>query len=240
MGNSNVGNRGRRLRISSVGLAIVLAATSLALAAKLTSRALTVSRSGGENVRKTQNGDKIGTLLEGATVEVLEQDGSWVRFRLEGWIWGPSLDGFQEDEEEEEEVAGPVRGRESREARPALQIHLAEVKKLINDDYGVFYGMSIDKDLSQLVVRLRVRNITREALERRQMAVQREVVGILESSVEFTSVRIETNRPDGSGQVGVELAVNEVDDIDVDGDETLKEWKQHTRLSSDSGKTWSR
>ena len=72
------------------------------------------------------------------------------------------------------------------------------------------------------------------------MAVQREVVGILESSVEFTSVRIETNRPDGSGQVGVELAVNEVDDIDVDGDETLKEWKQHTRLSSDSGKTWSR
>ena len=94
MGNSNVGNRGRRLRISSVGLAIVLAATSLALAAKLTSRALTVSRSGGENVRKTQNGDKIGTLLEGATVEVLEQDGSWVRFRLEGWIWGPSLGRF--------------------------------------------------------------------------------------------------------------------------------------------------
>ena len=239
-GNSNIGKTGRRLRISSAGLAIVLAATSLALAAKLTSsRALTVSRSGGENIRKTQNGDKIGTLLEGATVEVLEQDGSWIRFRLEGWIWGPSLDGFREEEEEEEE-ARPFRGRESREARPALQVHLPEVKKLINDDYGVFYGMSIDKDLSQLVVRLRVRNITREALERRQMAVQGKVAGILEDSVEFTSVRIETNRPDGSGQVGLELAVTELDDIDVDGDETLEEWKQHTRLSSDGGKTWSR
>ena len=48
-----------------------------------------------ENLRESPNGKKIGTLLEGAALDTLEVDGRWVRVRVEGWVWGPSLDGFE-------------------------------------------------------------------------------------------------------------------------------------------------
>ena len=79
--------------------------------------------------------------------------------------------------------------------------------------------------------------ISREALEVRQMRVQREVVrGLEDADLEFKSVRIETNRPDGSGEVGVEVAVTKRADIDAEDD--VDKWKTRSRISTDGGKTW--
>ena len=228
----------RRFR-NGIALAVLtLVGTCIGLsAAKLTgSGILSVSRKGGESILESQNGDEIGTLLKGTEIELLERDGKWVRFRLEGWIWGGSLEGFEE-EAAEEERADPV--VERRKPRPALQKHLPKIKKAINE-YGVFYGIGLDSDLGELIVRFRVSGISRGALEHRQMSVQREVVTILEESVEFRIVRVETNRPDGSGQVGVEIAVTDVGDIRTGEAEDVAEWKSRTRISTDSGQTWSR
>jgi hypothetical protein len=253
--------------LSGRGIAWILvtvAGTSLALsAAKSTgSGRLAVSQKGGESILAGQSGENIGTLRGGTVVEILEQDGKWVRFRLEGWIWGPSLDGFEEEAlvEEEAVAAGTAEGgravsRERRKPRAALQKHLPAIKRTINDQYGVFYGISLDRELSELVVRFRVPPISREALERRQLAVQREVARIMAAEregegedaaeVEFRSIRVETNRPDGSGEVGLEIAVTAAADIDsgdagaVDAS-TVAEWKKSTRISSDRGQSWSR
>ncbi len=43
-----------------------------------------------ENLRLSPNGTKVGELVEGAELEVLEDRGAWVRVRLEGWIWKAS------------------------------------------------------------------------------------------------------------------------------------------------------
>jgi len=234
---------------------VTVAGTSLTLsAAKLTGPGrLAVSQKGGENILAGQSGEYIGTLRGGTVVEVLEQDGKWVRFRLEGWIWGPSLDGFEEEAALEEATAEEAVVKEEstrREPRAAIQNHLPRIKKTINDQYGVFYGIGVDSDLGELVVRFRVPRISREALEQRQLMVQREVARFLEGEVEFRRIRVETNRPDGSGQVGLEIAVTAVADIDTDDidtddggtvDEgTVEEWKKVTRISSDSGQSWSR
>ena len=48
-----------------------------------------------ENIRAAPEGRHIGTLLEGATIEEGGRDGRWVKFQLEAWIWGPSLEGYQ-------------------------------------------------------------------------------------------------------------------------------------------------
>ncbi len=242
----------RHRRRTARGIAWILvtvAGTSLTLsAAKLTGGRLAVSQKGGENILAGQSGEYIGTLRGGTVVEVLEQDGKWVRFRLEGWIWGPSLDGFEEEAALEEATAEEAVVEEestAREPRAAIQNHLPRIKKTINDQYGVFYGIGVDHDLGELVVRFRVPRISREALEHRQLAVQREVVRILEGEVEFRRIRVETNRPDGSGQVGLEIAVTAVADIDADDggtvdEDTVEEWKKLTRISSDSGQSWSR
>ena len=52
-----------------------------------------------ENIRSSPNGEQIGTLVKGVEVEELEQEGKWVRINVEGWIWGPSLRGFEPGEE---------------------------------------------------------------------------------------------------------------------------------------------
>ena len=70
------------------------------------------------------------------------------------------------------------------------------------------------------------------------MRVQHAVLMLLADDVEFESLRIVTNRPDGSGEVGAEMVVTEVDDIRrVDG-QNLALWRQLTRRSTDGGKTW--
>lgn len=178
------------------------------------------------------DGARIGTLLKGAQLRKVGQEGKWVRLQVEGWIWGPALEGFAEERE-------PA-SRQGEPARLPLQEHLPKIKRLVNEKYGAFYGLSLDADLRQVVVRLRVKDIGREALERRQMGVQREVLAILEGQMEFAGIRVESNRPDGSGQVGAEIAQTTVEAIRRHGQGEVEEWKAHTRISVDGGKTWSR
>ena len=64
-----------------------------------------------ENMRDAPNGRKVGTLLEGTEIEEISRDGKWVRFRFEGWIWGPSLEGFVEERPREEAAAAECRSR---------------------------------------------------------------------------------------------------------------------------------
>ena len=200
-----------------------------------------------ENIRSSPDGERIGTLVKGIEVEELERQGKWVRINVEGWIWGPSLRGFEQGVEEEaaERLGEPDRKEEEsarepvvrRPARATLHRHTAAAARIVDPEFGDFYGISLDGDLGELVIRFKVTGISREALEVRQMRVQREVVRALEGEdLEFKSVRIETNRPDGSGEVGVEVAVTERAGIDA-GDDVAK-WKARTRISSDGGKTW--
>lgn len=217
-------------RLWWVAAVLVLSSCLIALGARRVRDGVLTIELSVENFRDAPNGKKLGTLLQGTEIEKISEDGKWVRFRVEGWVWGPSLEGYEEEEPEEEREAAP---------RLPLQDAQPRIKRFINDKYGVFYSLDLDEDLQRLSVRLRVQSIEREALERRQMAVQREVLKILEGEVEFDAIRIETNRPDGTGQVGAELAETRAEDVRRYAGGEVAEWKAHTRVSTDGGKTWS-
>ncbi len=210
---------------------MVVCFTFAVLAAKVRDRDESiVVKSSVENFRDAPNGKRLGTLLENVEIERISQEGKWVRFRVEGWIWGPSLEGFEMNiVTEEDNEPSP---------RMPLQDNLPRLKRFVNDKHGLFYGVSIDEDLDRLVVRFRVRDLEREALERRQMTVQAGVLDILEGKIEFATIRVETNRPDGSGEVGVEIAETAVSHVRELADGTAESWKEHTRISSDGGETW--
>ena len=233
----------RRL-LAPVPVVLSLAASGTVTAAAavqiFASRALEVEKPE-ENIRANPEGRQIGTLLEGARIEEVDRDGKWVKFRIEAWIWGPSLEGW------EERRAEPVRKAEAeedddedaaRKPREALAVHLEDVRELVEDGFGRFYGMRLDTDMEQVQIRFRVRDLEREALERRQMKVQHAVWELLRDKVEFESLRVETNRPDGSGEVGVEQASTDVADIRRIEGKDFRLWRQTTRRSSDGGETW--
>ena len=221
-------------RLWGGALGLVLASCLVVLGAKIRQEGILTVEESVENFRSAPNGRKLGTLLQGTEVEKISQEGKWVRFRVEGWVWGPSLEGFKQEKERQESGEG--------EEAPQLplQDNLPRIKRFVNEKHGAFYGIDLDEDLKRLSVRFRVRAIEREALERRQMAVQLEVLKILEGEVEFDAIRIETNRPDGSGQVGSEIAETSVGDVRRYADGAAAEWKDHTRISTDGGETWSR
>ena len=111
--------------------------------------------------------------------------------------------------------------------------------RIIDPEFGDFYGIGFDRDLGELVIRFKVSGISREALEVRQMRVQREVVR--EPSrvriSQFKSVRIETNRPDGRGEVGRGGRGHQDGPTSTREDDVAR-WKARTRISTDGGKTW--
>ena len=117
-------------------------------------------------------------------------------------------------------------------------MHLDDVRELVDERFGRFYGMRLDPDLEQVQVRFRVRDLDPLALERRQMQAQYEIFALLEGEVGFASLRIETNRPNGSGEVGIEVAVTSVDDIRRIAGDDVALWRMATRRSSDGGSTW--
>ena len=229
-------------------LALPVAGATLAIGVDdlLGSRRLEVEKPV-ENMRSSPNGEEIGTLVKGVEVEELEREGKWVRINVEGWIWGPSLRGFEageiverdrepDQQEEEKSVREPA---VRRPARATLHRHTARAARIVDPEFGDFYGIGLDRDLGELVIRFKVTGISREALEVRQMRVQRKVVRELEGEdLEFRSVRIETNRPDGSGEVGVEVAVTKREDIAAAADDDVAGWKSRSRISTDGGKTW--
>ncbi|MEW6755032.1 MAG: SH3 domain-containing protein [Candidatus Latescibacterota bacterium] len=188
-----------------------------------------------ENFRDEPGGAKLGTLLEGAELEVIEQDGDWVRFRIEGWVWGPALEGFERPEPQ----AAPSPASQPA-AAPPLQEETARLRRYINEKHGVFYSATVDEDTQRLTLRFRVRDVGREALERKQMAVQREALAVLGERGTVATIRIETNRPDGSGRVGLEIAETTVCHVRQYAGGPPEEWRVHTRISTDGGQTWSR
>ena len=210
-----------------VAAALVLAFALGAVAAKTRLDNLWVIEPSVENIRNAPNGAKLGTLLKGTEIEQIGQDGEWVRFRVEGWVWGPSLEGFAVEEREPGQAI-------SAEPVSPVQDALPRLKEMINDNYGRFYGVDHDDDLDRLRVRFRVRDLEREALERRIFAVQRRTVAILAGAVDFAEIRVETNRPDGGGEVGTYIADTAAEDVGED----FASWQIQTRFSTDGGETW--
>lgn len=43
-----------------------------------------------ENFRLSPNGTKIGELIQGAELKVLEDRGAWIKVQVEGWLWKDS------------------------------------------------------------------------------------------------------------------------------------------------------
>ena len=215
-----------------VAAALVLALALGAVATKTRLDNLWLIESSVENFRDAPNGTKQGTLLKGTEIEQIGQDGEWVRFRVEGWVWGPSLKDFKVEEEkvEEEKID------QANTAEPISPLHdaLPRIKEMVNDKFGRFYGIDVDEDLDRLQMRFRVRELERAALERRIFAVQRQTIEILAGGVNFVEIRIETNRPDGSGEVGTFIATTAVADLVDD----FVSWRARTRFSTDGGETW--
>lgn len=216
-------------RLSKCALgAVLVAALALAGGAAKLRRASTFEvEASVENFRAAPNGTKLGTLLAGTPIEAIGEEGRWVRFRVEGWVWGPSLAGYAAEEERAEPEEEPV---------PPLQDERPRIRELVND-YGVFYGVGLDEDLGRLWLRFRVRDLERAAWERRAFAVQRGAAELLQGRVEFEEIRIETNRPDGSGEVGRYVAATTAADLARAGSDWAA-WRDHTRFSTDGGKTW--
>ena len=217
-----------RLSKCALGAALVAALALGSVAAKLRSAPTFVVEASVENFRDAPNGTKLGTLLAGTEIESIGEEGQWVRFRVEGWVWGPSLEGYVSEEERDELEEEPI---------PPLQDERPRIKELVNDRYGVFYGVGLDEDMGRLWLRFRVRDIEREAWEQRAFAVQCGAVELLQGRVEFSEIRIETNRPDGSGEVGQYVAATAAADLASAGDDWAV-WRQHTRFSTDGGETW--
>ena len=232
-----------RARLAIVLAAIVLGSATVTAVTLRGRQELTVDKPS-ENLRDAPDGEKIGTLVRGATVEKISQDGKWVQFRLEGWIWGPSLEGFEEERLEADEE-GDGKGSaslERRNPRPALREReqLARIRELFDDEFGAFYSVSHDKVRKQLIVRFRVDDVgDTESLELRQMQVQAAALTVLEGELEFDSIRVESNRFDGGGKVGVVVVVTDLEHVqhrDEEADPAT--WRKHTRFSLDGGKTW--
>ena len=232
-----------RARLAIVLAAIVLGSATVTAVTLRGRQELTVDKPS-ENLRDAPDGEKIGTLVRGATVEKISQDGKWVQFRLEGWIWGPSLEGFEEErlEADEEGHGKAAPSMERRNPRPALREReqLARIRELFDDEFGAFYSVSHDKVRKQLIVRFRVDDVgDAESLELRQMQVQAAALTVLEGELEFDSIRVESNRFDGGGKVGVVVVVTDLEHVqhrDEEADPVT--WRQHTKFSLDGGKTW--
>ena len=45
-----------------------------------------------ENLRKSPNGEKMGELVSGSRVEVVEKRSNWTKVQVSAWIWNGSLD----------------------------------------------------------------------------------------------------------------------------------------------------
>ncbi|MFT5090061.1 MAG: hypothetical protein ACI906_004667 [Candidatus Latescibacterota bacterium] len=214
----------------ALGLLLVLVSGLAVLAQESLREGMLRLETSVENFRDAPNGRKLGTLAEGTQIEKIAQEGQWVRFRIEGWVWGPSLEGFVE-EKPPESTAGA-------EPRRPLQDAVPRAKRLINESFGTFYGLNIDADLNVLRVRLRVGDIGAEKLERRQLSVQKQVWDLVRDEIDVVAVRVETNRADGSGAVGTVIAECKVEALKSLKVDDVEQWRKATRFSKDGGKTW--
>ena len=186
-----------------------------------------------ENLLREPEGPKIGTIIEGSEIELIAQEGNWVRVRIEGWMWGPGLDGFVEESTEiklEKKIAESV--------DPLVDV-LPRVRRLVNEDMGKFYGLNIDNDLRLLRIRFRVGNIGTDRLVARQCKLSSVVWNWVGNNIDVDAVRVESNFPDGKGTVGRVIAEISVKDLNRVADGSVEEWINFTKFSSDEGENWS-
>ena len=198
-----------------------------------------------ENIRSSPEGLRLGVLEKGTQIEEVGRDGQWVKFEFTGWIWGPSLEGFEDITSErsssiptdEENDEGPG-DRSERQPRQALNVHLDDVRDLINEDFGRFYGLSLDAELGRVTLRFRVPDVGEPALLRRQMRAQARVDVVLAADVSYEELRVETNRPDGTGAVGQYVAIADTATIRRIAAKDLDAWIESVQRSDDGGQTW--
>jgi hypothetical protein len=67
---------------------------------------------GGENLRASPNGERVGRAEGGMRLEPVERDGDWLRVRRTAWIWEPSIEIL--DNGGTPEARGPEAGVEAR------------------------------------------------------------------------------------------------------------------------------
>jgi hypothetical protein len=197
-----------------------------------------------ENIRSSPEGLRLGVLEKGTQIEEVGREGQWVKFELVGWVWGPSLEGFEDAAAiEPSSVSDDVAGRAessspARKPRQALSVHLNEVRDLVEADFGNFYGLSLNPELARVTLRFRVPDVGEPALFRRMMRAQARVDAVLAADVDYEEFSVETNRPDGTGAVGQYIivadttAIRRIDGADVDA------WLEAVKRSDDGGETW--
>ncbi len=198
-----------------------------------------------ENIRSSPEGLRLGVLEKGTQIEEVARDGQWVKFEFVGWIWGPSLEGFEDRPVEATSVA-PQTKQDSdqrapgtaRQPRQALSVHLDAVRDLVNADFGRFYGLSLDAELARVTLRFRVPDVGEPALLRRVMRAQARVDALLSQDVKYEELRVETNRPDGTGAVGQYIVVADTAAIRRIGGADLQAWLEAVERSDDGGQNW--
>jgi hypothetical protein len=76
---------------------LVASGLALALLAAVPVMGQTAVTNGEENLRAGPNGLVLGQVAENIGLEVMAEDGQWVRIRLEGWVWSRSLQAIDRD-----------------------------------------------------------------------------------------------------------------------------------------------
>jgi hypothetical protein len=153
-----------------------------------------------------------------------------VHFRIEGWIWGPSLDGFRREEDE-------ATGSAAEPPMPLLDA-TPRIRRFVESLDGTFYSVEYDADLQRITLRFRVRALDPEALAAKQMKIQRRLLDILLGKLDFARIRVESNRVDGGGHVGLEVAEIDTSALAVLDPGDRDGWREAVRLSHDGGRTW--
>ena len=85
---------------------------------------------------------------------------------------------------------------------------------------------------------LQKKDFEAQALALRQQALHRLLLDEVGAAVEYDEVEVASNRPDGSGQVGAEVARIERAALAGLGADDQAAWQEAVRLSSDGGETW--
>ena len=183
-----------------------------------------------ENFRDAPNGTKLGTLLAGTEIESIGEEGQWVRFRVEGWVWGPSLEGYVSEEEDrdgtKEEPIPPLQ-----DERP--RIKEADQRPLWSDFTGWGWTrISVGCGCGSAAATSSVRLGSGAPLP--CSAVR---PSCCRAASILTKSALKPTGPTAAGEVGQYIAATAATDLARAGDDWAA-WRQHTRFSIDGGETW--
>ena len=126
-----------------------------------------------ENIRIAPNGRKIGALLKGTQLTVLEERDNWVQVQLTGWFWKPSLTAFKASEKTGEFHALHImvnteeRAREIKEEleqgadfSSLAQKYSKAPSAVIGGDLGYFNRGDFDAKIESVIVALDMNEVS--------------------------------------------------------------------------------